>query len=409
MGFAAKGVGGTSAAVPRTLTHTCSCDGNLGRMATVKGGIQRLMCGGAGGPLRVVHLISTPAELGGGEKVVQALASRGAERGIEHLIVNPFERSSPSPWLHTDLGPKYRGRPGTLKSALTVRRWVRQEITAFQADLLHAHLFHAGILGALIGTPLPRILTHHHGPFYEHSNRRTMAVLDRLAGTRYQRVIAVSNWTAQALRERPGWRSGLVTTIRNGWSGRPVAGQTGYPTIVCTANFRPQKNHALLIDAFRRVKDAVPSAQLLLVGGGELEDALRERVANLGLSHSVEFAGSQRDPWPWLARGSVFALTSDYEPLGIAVLEGMAAGLPVVATSIGGIPELVTDGGTGFLVPTGDEVALAEALTRLLRNPSLGRVLGAAGQERASQMTDDRMAEAYFDLYESVIREQAER
>ena len=129
-----------------------------------------------------------------------------------------------------------------------------------------------------------------------------------------------------------------------------------------------------------------PSASAVLVA--EVA-AVERQIGELGLAERVQLAGFQDSIWPWLARAHVFALPSNYESLGIAVLEGMAAGLPVVATRVGGVQELVRPGVTGELVPPGDPGAMAEALVSVLGDPDTAMRMGNAGRAAAE---DERMS-----------------
>jgi glycosyltransferase involved in cell wall biosynthesis len=123
--------------------------------------------------------------------------------------------------------------------------------------------------------------------------------------------------------------------------------------LVHVGRFAPPKNHALLIEAFAQVRSDAP-LYLLLVGGGELENAVREQVAALGLQGRVRFLGMRADVADILRASDVFVLSSRWEGNPLSVLEAMAAGLPVVSTAVGGVPELVQEGVTGLLVPPND-------------------------------------------------------
>ncbi len=159
-----------------------------------------------------------------------------------------------------------------------------------------------------------------------------------------------------------------VTVVHNGWSGRPREAplSASPPTVVCVANFRPEKGHDVLVRAFSEVVRAVPTARLMLAGTGRWSKGFRQEVVRHGISESVVFCGSLTEVWNVLAQGDVFALASSYEGLGLAVIEAMAAGLPVVATAVGGLAELVRPGRSGWLVPAGDHAEMARRITHLL-------------------------------------------
>ena len=173
---------------------------------------------------------------------------------------------------------------------------------------------------------------------------------------------------------------------------------------VCVAGLRPEKNHALLLEAFAHGALHQRAAHLLLVGVGALREALGARVRELGLGDSVRFFGFRTDLAEVLAAADVFVLPSDREGNPLAVLEAMAAGIPVIATAVGGVPELFESGLSGLLVPPGDTTALSAALERIYHDPALRRTMGANALRRAEERFDISVAAlAYAQLYESLL------
>ncbi|PLX44846.1 MAG: glycosyl transferase, partial [Hyphomicrobiales bacterium] len=177
-----------------------------------------------------------------------------------------------------------------------------------------------------------------------------------------------------------------VAVVPNGVDGahfRPPAAEPDAPDapdapeqelILCIARRVPQKNLPMLLGAFERVVEARPGARLRIVGNGPVP---------LAAHPNVELMAASRDIRPHLAAASIFALSSIDEGSPNVIIEAMAAGLPVAATAVGGVPELVSDGKTGLLTPPGDEKALAAALMRLLEDGDLRRAMGEAGRRRA--------------------------
>ncbi len=169
----------------------------------------------------------------------------------------------------------------------------------------------------------------------------------------------------------------------------------------CVARFAPQKAHGVLLEALARARAHEPRLALLLVGDDQFGDGRRRAealAARLALGGRCVFAGIRRDVPALLAASDGFVMSSRWEGLGLAFLEAMAARLPVVATRVSGVPEVVLDGETGLLVPSGDPESLALALTRLARDPALRARLGAAGAHRVrthfglERMIDDTLA-----------------
>ena len=159
-----------------------------------------------------------------------------------------------------------------------------------------------------------------------------------------------------------------------------------------------------LLRAFAALRGSVPGAQLVCAGSGEIEAAARQAEA-LGIGRAVRFPGwvGEAEKRAWLARASVFVLPSHAEGLPMSLLEAMAAGVPVVASAVGGIPDVVKHGVNGLLVAPGDELDLLRAMRRLLRDPALAARLGAAGREtvrarHAPEQVLERLGEVYASL-----------
>jgi glycosyltransferase involved in cell wall biosynthesis len=171
----------------------------------------------------------------------------------------------------------------------------------------------------------------------------------------------------------------------------------------CFARLAPQKNHAGLLDAFVQGPGRDPRAHLLLVGDGPLGAELRAQAQAAGLER-VQFLGEQADVVPLLAATDVVVLASSWEGSPLAIMEGLAAGRAVVATAVGGVPELIQAGRTGFLVPPASPRALAHALQRVFLDAALREELGRAGALWAGQRFDCRvMAQRYQSLYDALL------
>jgi sugar transferase (PEP-CTERM/EpsH1 system associated) len=266
-------------------------------------------------------------------------------------------------------------------------------------DILHTWMFHANFPGRLLGrlAGVPIIITSRRnedigGALRERLNRWTARLDDR--------VIAVCEVARRAEIERARVSPEHVVTIYNGIDverfsatdgdlvirvRRELGIPAGVPLIGAVGRLHPQKDFAGLLDSLTEVQKYVSPVRLLLVGEGELRDDLETRARSLGISGIVTFAGFRSDVAEILAACDVFVLPSLWEGMPNVVLEAMAVGLPVVATQVGGVPEIVLDGETGLLVPPGDSETLAQALIRLLRDPDLRSRMGRAGRRRVEQ------------------------
>ena len=198
---------------------------------------------------------------------------------------------------------------------------------------------------------------------------------------------------------------GLVPLSTPGpWSGEP-----GLFVIGTVGRVQDVKNQAALIEAFIRLRALAPAEaarlRLVIVGDGPLRAALARQVADAGIGDQVWLAGARSDIAKLMRTFSVFALPSIAEGMPVTLLEAMACGLPVVASRVGGIPELVLENNTGMLVPPNDPQVLAEALALYVRQPALGRQHGAAGRARIeARYSIAAMLSGYTSLYDALCK-----
>ncbi|NCU01585.1 glycosyltransferase [Candidatus Macondimonas diazotrophica] len=195
-----------------------------------------------------------------------------------------------------------------------------------------------------------------------------------------------------ASRQSPDSRQ--VAALRARYTGPLRIGQVG-------ALVDHHKGQRVLLDALRQ-KPALADYPVLLIGSGEDETALRHEAADLA---QVVFTGFVENVADYLAALDVFVFPSREEGLGSTLIDAMVQGLPIVASRVGGIPELIEHERTGLLVPPGDAAALAAALARLTGDPDLRRRLGSAAQAAAAAYTPEAMAAAYLDLYHDIAQE----
>ena len=192
-------------------------------------------------------------------------------------------------------------------------------------------------------------------------------------------------------------------TSRREWRAKEGFGHSDV-LFACVARFAPQKNHALLLKAFAKGPASDPKAHLVLVGDGALREQTEQQAGVLGLTHQVHFLGLRADIPDVLGAMDVFVLSSDYEGNPLSVMEGMAAGLPVVTTAAGGVPDLLENGKEGLIVQPGDVLGLSNSMASLLRNREIRQSLGMAAARRAGEKFDvSRMVQAYEGVYENLV------
>jgi glycosyltransferase involved in cell wall biosynthesis len=236
--------------------------------------------------------------------------------------------------------------------------------------------------------------------------------VDRASQAQVARYVVTCNAVGAILARREQIPAAKITTIYNGLA-LPAASQPvppdwpfppGPPVLITIGRLSPEKDHAALLNACAALNRQGLAWRLLVLGEGRQRQALEQLSADLGLQAQVYWAGNQSPVFPWLAHADIFVLPSRWEGVSMALLEAMACGLPVVATAVGGTPEVVLEGQTGLLAPPGDSDALAQALAALLRDPSRRHTLGAAGRARlAEEFSIDRTLERLEDLYRRLL------
>jgi L-malate glycosyltransferase len=185
---------------------------------------------------------------------------------------------------------------------------------------------------------------------------------------------------------------------------RAVARTDPRPRIIHVSNFRPVKRVDAVVEIFRRVHAELPSVLLLVGEGPELEGA-RRRIHEAGLDADVEYSGEQQDIVELLSRSDLFLLPSATESFGLAALEAMACEVPVVASRVGGLPEVIDDGVTGFLRPPDDLDGMAEVSLRLLKDPALhDSMRRAARQVAVERFSVDRIVPMYERAYDALVQ-----
>lgn len=374
--------------------------------------------------MRVLHLISS-AGWYGAENVLVNLAAASRQLGCDaragvlcdrrnpHLEVaeRAAERQVPAEVFHC------RGRLdfGTVS---TLRRYLHQN----GIDILHTHGYKAHFYAvcALRGASRPGLVTTCHTGTDQPEKTAFLQLYDaltRMLRHRAGRIVAVSPAIAGTLRAE-GVPLERLATIPNGidvgrfdlphqsWPDVP----SGAPVVGIVGRLIREKGPYCLLEAARRVLAQVPEARFVFVGDGPERGMLQQAAERDGLAPHILFAGVRTDMPAVYAALDVFVQPSFSEGMPLTVLEAMAAGLPIVATSVGAVPELLDSGSCGLLCPPEDAGALADALMRILRNPDDARRLGANARTRLHQhYSAEAMARRYLDVYQALLDEKAVR
>jgi glycosyltransferase involved in cell wall biosynthesis len=346
-------------------------------------------------------------DCGGLERVVLDLVREETARG-QRADVICLERPGTLAPRVAALGARVlcvQKRPGKRPGAIGRLAAVLRELGP---DVVHSHqigaLFYAG--PAARWARVPVTVHSEHGRHY--TDRWQTRVLGRLSALHAARFFCVSADIAAGVVSHRVARRDKVHVVPNGIDTSRFAGDRGDASsrraigippgarvVGTVGRLSPVKRQDLLIRAFARSLASVPDAHLLVVGDGPLMGELRDLAASLGIEDRVHFVGYQAEPETLLGAMDLFALTSRSEGMPLVVLEAWAAGLPVIASRVGGLPEMLGDGQAGVLFESGDEAALAAALCELLAAPGALERMGQAGRSKvlarfdARQMADD--------------------
>jgi len=309
------------------------------------------------------------------------------------------------------LGARHRG---DLAVVLRLAALLRKE----RIDILHSHLFLANLAGRIAGrlAGVPVIFSGQHDT--DVWMRPHHRLIERWSARLADRVIACSEavraWEIGTIGQPPE----KVTTLRNAIvppaepseadrrSARAALGASSDDLLVGTLGrlFEPKKGLSVFIDAAAAVLQRVPRARFVLVGDGPARADLEARAARAGLGDRLRFAGGRRDVARLLSAYDLFVQPSIWEGFGLTLVEAMAVGLPVVATDVGGIPEIVRHGRDGILVPAGDAAALASAIAALLDDPARRSAFAAEGRHRArTEFHIDRLVAETAALYRDAL------
>jgi len=306
--------------------------------------------------------------------------------------------------------------------SLRCSRQLAEIVRGEQVDLLHAHQytpFFYSAISRFLGSRIPVLFTEHGRHHPDHpSVKRKLA--NRLLLRRHDRVVAVGEAVRQALIHNEGIAPGRVEVIYNGiplerfnlrlTTSQRMAIRTEIGLepddlmLIQVARLDYLKDHATAIRTVERLVPRKGNARLVLVGEGPERATIQDLVRDRGLEGHVKFLGLRTDVPRLLAAADIALLTSISEGIPLTLIEAMAAGLPVVATRVGGVPEVVVDGETGLLAPAGDDRALAELVFRLVATPDLLEDLGVKGRDCAvSLFSEVQMHAAYCRVYEEML------
>lgn len=364
-------------------------------------------------PLRIVQMITGSECIGGAQTHVRHLIGGLQLRGhhCTVLVGRPeglFCEQLRDSGVPVKVLPSLRKSLHVLRDSRAFAEIVR-ELSGLKPDLVAVHTAKASFLGRLAAAALhlPCVFTPHGFSIVDRKSGKTRTFfvgLERLAGRFGSKSIMVSEHEWQLARSSGAVKPRDVTVVHNGipdsaWIADPAREPV---VITMVARFDPPKDHATLLRALAQLTRY--PWRLRLIGSGTLLKESIELAASLGIGERVEFLGEMREIPKLLAGSQIFVLATKLEAFPISILEGMRAGLPVIASRVGGIPEAVKDGQTGFLVPPVNHQALAERLSSLLESPPARALLGGNARQRyLTHFTADAMVRKTLAVYSSAL------
>jgi glycosyltransferase involved in cell wall biosynthesis len=363
--------------------------------------------------VRIVQLVES-LELGGLERMALDLARALKAEGHQVSIWCLFHRGflaaeAEASGIRVDAFGKPPGFSGRtlLKLALRLRR-ERPDI--LQTHNLGTHVYGAPAaalagVGATVSTR-HGFISSEGKPYRENRFRATLPFTDA--------VVAVSGHTLAGLHAAGSAPAGKSLVIYNGIRVKPFADRPAHPGAArprlrfgTVGRLVPAKGHAVLIEAFAQIAREFPDAQVLVAGDGPLRPDLEQQIERLGLGDRVSLAGAQTDVPAFLSTLDVFVFPSLNEGLPLAVLEALASGLPVVATRVGGVPEVAPEDEVAWYAAPGDAASLATAMKTAAEAPDLPARSAAARARAESLYALETMRRGYVDLYQRLLAGQA--
>jgi len=341
--------------------------------------------------IRVDWLISQLKIIGGAEVYVKYTVPRLRNLGWDLRVITFSEgdqiadelRNAGIPLIELIAENKYDFR--VVKSLFSLWKEDRPRI-------VHTHLYHAGIIGRFCAFPsrIYPVIVQQHGP--ELYRTRLRSSIDRVSSRLVTKYIVTCKAVQEVLRLRERIPSKKIKIIYNGIN-IPEESILSYPSewavppgsisICCVGRLTEEKGQQHLVNALTKLTTKYPNIHTVFLGEGPNKKNLIELTKQYDLNSNISFVGYKSDIRKWLPFFDIFVLPSDWEGVSMALLEAMMQGLPVIASSTGGNPEIVVNNVTGFLVPPKNPDALASAIENLIINPDQRRHMGDAGRERA--------------------------
>jgi glycosyltransferase involved in cell wall biosynthesis len=364
--------------------------------------------------VKIVHVLTRGDILGGAQSHVRELSLELRRLGHDVTVITGAPgiftdqlQQAEIPWLQV------RSLVRPLRPHLDLAAFVQLScvLRRMKPDLVCAHTAKAGSLARAAARlhNIPSVFTPHGWSMFDRTSLHGNPLYcwaERLAGRLGTRVINVCEFERELALRWGVCPAQALEVVHNGIAEIPLTRvrpiDTQPPLIVMVGRFAPQKDHATLLQALSGLLSLEWS--VLLVGTGELEPQIVAQVAALGLVGRVRILPAETDVGRLLMEAQIFVLSTHFEALPMSILEAMRAGLPVVATDVGGISESVRTEQTGLLVRHGDVAGLRNTMARMIADPGLRLALGTAGQSLwSAQFTSSTMAARTVEVYQRAL------
>lgn len=349
-------------------------------------------------------------DLAGAEIMAENLSIALSDMGFDVIVVSLFDFHSAITDRLEDKNIKvhYLGKKMGFDMSLIPKLY--KLFKEYKPNVIHTHQYaikYAMIAAILKGIKI-RIHTIHNIAVKETGRMQRKA--NRILYKFFNVIpVSISPIVKDSIIAEYGLKSDSVPMIYNGVDLNKCIVKTDYKiendrlTILHIGRFSEQKNHKLLIESLKIIKDTFPKAVLKLIGEGELSDGIVNMVNELNLEDNVEFLGIKKDVFTYLNDADIFVLPSAWEGMPMTLIEAMGTGLPIAATGVGGVPDMIENGVSGLLTGI-DSREFADVVIKLINDDKLREKLGRKAKSEAAKFSLSNMAEEYLKLYENTSK-----
>ena len=342
--------------------------------------------------------------LAGAEIMAENLAYGLRSKGHEVLIISFYN-------MHTAITERleengirieYLGKKKGFDSSIVLK--MRKIMKVFQPDIIQTHRYVLPyVFLSSIGMKVKRVHTVHN--IAEKEVPRKQLPLQKILIEKFGVIpVAITPITKKSIEEYYGLNDNKVPLIYNGIDltrciPKKNTQITGTAKVLHVGRFAPQKNHIMMVEAFADVVKKYPTCELDLVGDGDLVESVKQRVNELGIEENVRFIGLLDMVYKKMSESDIFILPSNYEGMPITLIEAMTTGLPIVATAVGGVPDMIEDEKSGLLVAVSKD-KIAKDIIKVLDNEKKKKKVSQGAMLKARDFSLEKMTQAYITLYQ---------